>query len=74
MKTWEVKLPLPDNISEDELKLMLALKLYETHKLSLGQAARLSGFSKRAFIEILGRYQIPVFDYSPQELKDEAGL
>ena len=44
MKTWEVKLPLPDNISEDELKLMLALKLYETHKLSLGQAARLSGF------------------------------
>lgn len=73
MKICELKVTLPENLSEDEARLLLALKLYETGKASLGQSARLSGFSKRAFIEVLGRHRIPVFDYSPDELKEEAG-
>jgi predicted HTH domain antitoxin len=71
-ETMNVK--LPENLSEDEVRLLLALKLYETGKVSLGQAAKLSGFSKRAFMEVLGRHHIPVFDYSPSELKEESGL
>jgi predicted HTH domain antitoxin len=62
---------LPPNLSEDEAKLFLAVKLYEVRKASLGQAAKLAGFSKRAFIEVLGRYKVPVFDYSPEELRQE---
>ena len=69
MSTLEVD--LPPNLSEEEAKLFLAVKLYEVGKASLGQAARLAGFSKRAFIEVLGRYKIPVFDYSPEELRRE---
>jgi predicted HTH domain antitoxin len=65
---------VPENLSEDEVRLLLALKLYETGKVSVGQAAKVSGFSKRAFLEILGHHRIPVFDYSPGELKEESGL
>ena len=74
MSTTELKVDLPPNLSEDEVKLLLAVKLYEVGKVSLGQAAKLAGFSRRAFIEVLGRYKIPVFNYSPEELRQEMDL
>ena len=55
----------------DELKVVLAVKIYETRKASLGKAAKLCGLSKRAFMEVLGRRGIPVFNYSPEELREE---
>ena len=70
----EMKVSLPAGLSEEEAKTLLAVKLYELGKASLGQAAKLAGFSKRAFIEILGRYQVPVFNYSAEELRQELGL
>jgi predicted HTH domain antitoxin len=66
-----LEVDLPPNLSEDEAKLLLAIKLYEVGKVSLGQAAKLAGFSKRAFMEMLGRYKVPVFNYSPEELRQE---
>ena len=72
--TVELKLELPSNLSKNEVQTLLAIKLYETERVSLGQAARLAGYSKRAFIEILGHYKVPVFDYSPAELREELGL
>ena len=66
MKT--VTLPLPDSVSEDEARLLLALKLFETERISCGQAAELAGYSKRAFIELLGRKRIPVFNYAADEV------
>ncbi len=74
MSVTELRVELPPNLSEDEAKLLLAVKLYEVGKVSLGQAARLAGFSKRAFMEVLGRYQVPVFNYSPEELRQEIDL
>lgn len=59
MQPVELKMNLPPDLSEDEARLFLAIKLYELEKTSLGQAAKLAGFSKSAFMEILGRYQIP---------------
>lgn len=71
--TVELTLDLPLNVSKDEAQTLLAVKLYETERVSLGQAASLAGFSKRAFLEILGRYGVPVFTYSPEELREELG-
>ena len=71
MSAGELRVTLPFNLSEDEAKLLLAVKLYEVGKVSLGQAAKLAGFSKRAFIDVLGRYHIPIFDYAPEELQQE---
>lgn len=73
MNPVELKLNLPPNLSEDEARILLAIKLFEVGKVTLGQAASLAGFSKRAFIETLGKYQIPVYNYSPEELREELG-
>lgn len=74
MNSVEMKVTLPPNLSENEAKLLFAIKLYELGKVSLGQAARMAGFSKRAFLEILGQHRIPVFNYPPEELREELGL
>lgn len=69
MKTLTVNLPSTVEVDEKELLLMLASKLYEKGKLSLGQAAELAGYSKRAFIEVLGNYGVSVFNYSADDLE-----
>jgi len=68
-----LQLELPAEVTAEEARVLLAIKLYEVHKLSLGQAARLAGYSKRAFMEIVGKHGIPVFSYSPEELREEVG-
>ena len=72
--TVELTLELPSNLTKDEAQTLLAVKLYETERVSLGQAAKLAGYSKRAFMEILGRQGVPVFNYSPDDLREELGL
>ncbi|MEM4284336.1 MAG: UPF0175 family protein [Candidatus Caldarchaeum sp.] len=68
-----LQLELPAEVTAEEARVLLAIKLYEVHKLSLGQAARLAGYSKRAFMEILAQHRVPIFAYSPEELRDEVG-
>lgn len=63
-----VTFPVPDSVSESEARLLLAVKLFETGRVSCGQAAELAGYSKRAFMEFLGRHQIPVFNGAADEV------
>jgi predicted HTH domain antitoxin len=72
--TVELTLNLPPNITKDETQTLLAIKLFETDRVSLGQAAKIAGYSKRAFIEILGKHNVPVINYSPDDLREELGL
>ena len=72
--TVELTLELPSNLTKDEAQILLAVKLYETERVSLGQGAKLARYSKRAFMEILGKHNIPVFNYSPDDLREELGL
>ena len=74
MSMTELRVDLPPSLSGDEARLLLAIKLYEVEKASLGQAAKLAGLSKRTFMEMLGRYNVPVFSYSPEELRQETDL
>ncbi|MFQ5674311.1 MAG: UPF0175 family protein [bacterium] len=67
----ELKVALPPEVQDEEAKLLLMIKLYETGKLSLGQAAKFAGYSKRAFMELLGKYGVPLFDYPPEDLEKE---
>jgi len=71
MKT--LTLSIPDNLELDdrEAAMILAAKLYEQGKLSLGQAAELAGYSKRTFMELLGRYNVPIFNYDPGEIAND---
>jgi predicted HTH domain antitoxin len=71
MQTAEITLRVPLNVSEQDAELLLAVKLFETGKVSLGQAVELSGFSYRAFLEVLHQYQIPVVGYPASDLERE---
>ena len=66
MKT--LTLQLPDNLDEKETQTLLAAKLYEKGSLSLGQAAKLAGYSKRTFMELLSNYEVAVFNISENDL------
>ena len=71
MATRELNVTLPFTVSEAEAKLLFAVKLYEMGRVSLGQAARLAGFSMRGFLDVSGQHRIPVFNYSPEDLQAE---
>lgn len=70
----ELKVALPPEVPVEEARLLLMIKLFETGRLSLGQAARLSGHSKRVFMEMLGKSGVAVFDQPAEELEGEGVL
>jgi predicted HTH domain antitoxin len=47
------------------------MKLFEVERLSCGQAAELAGYSKRAFMELLGKHGIAVMNYPGQDVQDD---
>jgi len=49
------------------------MKLFEIERLSCGQAAELAGYSKRTYMELLGRHGVAVMDYPASELQDDLG-
>ena len=71
MATTPADSRLPAFISSEEARLMLAVKLYETSRLSLGQAATLCEYSKAGFIDVLGHQNIPIVNYPASELITE---
>ncbi|MCW3101639.1 MAG: hypothetical protein JWO09_79 [Bacteroidetes bacterium] len=71
MRSVTIYLPDSLELSDTEIKLLLAGKLYERGELSLGYAAELAGLRKRTFIELLGKYNVSVFNFSASELCKE---
>lgn len=67
-------LHLPDSLDLDakELTMLLATRLYEQGKLSLGQAAELAGLSKRGFMEVLGDYGVSLFNCPATDIARDA--
>ena len=54
-----------------QMKLYSALFFFKTHKLTLKQAANFAGITLMRFMEELGKHEIPVIDYDPEELQEE---
>ena len=71
MQTLTLHLPDSLNMTAKEVAMLLAARLYEQGKLSLGQAAELAGYSKRTFMELLGDYGVAVFDLTEEELLND---
>ena len=57
---------------EHELCVLLAVKLFEMHRVTLGMAAEVAGLSKQGFMDELARMRVPTIDYDPAELAGEA--
>ena len=71
MKTIHLQVPDDVDLKDYEYTMIIAAKLYEDGKLSSGQAAQIAGLSKRAFIELLGRYKVSVFSSSLTDLRSD---
>lgn len=68
MRSIVLQLPDAVDIDNSELLMLLAARLYEKGRLSLGQAAELAGLSKRTFAELLGKYDVSIFNYPAEDL------
>lgn len=71
MRILELNLPNTIKQSDEELRLLIAAKLYENGTLSSGQAAEVAGLSKRQFIEVLGNYQVSLFSPLVEDLEQD---
>lgn len=68
MKTLTLHLPDSLDLDAQEATMLLATRLYEQGRLSLGQAAELAGHSKRAFMELLADYGVSVINHPASDL------
>ena len=68
MRTLTLNIPDSLDLDDKEIAMLVATKLYEQGKLSLGQAAELVGLTKRTFAELLSKYNVSVFNFPPSDL------
>ena len=55
-----------------ELRLAAAVKWYELRILSQERAAKVAGLSRTAFLDALGRFSVTPFQYTAEEIIEEA--
>ncbi|CAN5796493.1 hypothetical protein BH10BAC3_BH10BAC3_28000 [soil metagenome] len=68
MKTLTVNVPDTMDVDSKDVAMLVATRLYEQGKLSLGQAAEVAGFTKRTFGELLGSYNVSIFNFPVSDL------
>lgn len=61
------------NLKTFDLSIYLASKMYEDGLVSSGQASEMVGISKRAFLELMGKYGVSMFSQSPEDLANDIG-
>lgn len=71
MQTVTINVPDSVHLHNKEIAMIVASRLYEQGRLSLGQAAEVAGYSKRTFMELLGSYGVSVFNYPASELEKD---
>jgi len=54
-----------------EVPVLLVLKRFRQGLISSGKAARILGWPRREFLDLLGREGIPLYDPSEEELAEE---
>ncbi len=67
-----ISMTLPEiNISEEDLKILLAVKLLDEGLVSLGKASEIAGYSEKAFVEVLLHKGIAPIKYQNLNLDQE---
>jgi predicted HTH domain antitoxin len=62
----------PENFAR-ELRLAAAVKWYELRRVTQERAAAIAGLSRAEFLVALGRFGVSPFQYSAEEVSEEAG-
>jgi predicted HTH domain antitoxin len=66
-----VALPIHDDSVLRDVRVALAVKLFEQRVVSLGKSAKVAGISIEEMMETLGAMGIPSIDYPPEDLEKE---
>jgi predicted HTH domain antitoxin len=68
-----ITIEVPDGLglSDQELRMILAVKLCERRLITSGQGARMAGLPKQDFIRQPGTYEISLFQYDIDEGMDD---
>jgi len=66
-----LNVPETINLKTFDFSVYVASKMYEDGLVSAGQASEMVGISKRAFIEILGKYDVSLFSKSIDDLEKD---
>jgi len=72
MNTITLQIPDTFELNPRDTVRFLAAKLYESGKLSLGQAAELANLSKPTFAEILADYGVSIINYTFEDVISDA--
>lgn len=56
---------------EREIRVLVAAKLFELRRLSIGKAAEIAGMTKLRFGEELSRLGIPIINLADDQIADE---
>jgi predicted HTH domain antitoxin len=67
----EIKFKEPLDISEEDARLYLAMKLFEEQLVSLSKASEIADYKVSTFIELLSKKNIPVIDYPADKLRED---
>ncbi|TAH03793.1 MAG: UPF0175 family protein [Sphingobacteriales bacterium] len=71
MKTLTLNIPDTLEVDNRDLAMLVSTKLYEQGKLSLGQAAEIAGLTKRTFAELLGSYNVSIFNFPASDIPSD---
>ena len=71
MRSINIEIPDTVDLDDEDIAMIVASSLYNKGKLSLGQAAQLAGLTKRAFAELLAKYDVSIFNFPPSDLSSD---
>ncbi|TGM59483.1 UPF0175 family protein [Leptospira meyeri] len=72
MESLSFQIPVQIDLNEYDFKMAMAVKLYETGKISIGQAADIVNLSKSSLIDVMKNYGSSIlFGYSADDLKTD---
>ena len=60
---------LPEEVELPRAKMIIAASLFEQGILSSGQAAELVGMPRRQFLEEVGKYGVPIFGETVDDIE-----
>jgi predicted HTH domain antitoxin len=68
MQTVVLDVPESTEMSEQQIRMFVAAKLYEAGRLNSGLAAEMAGVTRRDFLEQVGEYGVSIFDQTIDEV------
>ena len=71
MKTLSLNVPDSLDVDNRDLAMLVSTQLYKEGRLSLGQAAEVAGLTKRTFAELLGTYNVSIFNFPASEISND---